>query len=67
MTITDPAVQTNPAWKAGVLRASDLYAQAADTFESQIAPGTRPMLAQVADTTVSSLRTSPRHTRPSTL
>jgi hypothetical protein len=57
MTITDPAVQTNPAWKAGVLRASDLYAQAADTFESQIAPGTRPMLAQVADTTVSSLRT----------
>jgi hypothetical protein len=57
MTITDPAVQTNPAWKAGVLRASDLYAQAARTFEAQIAAGTRPMLAQVADTTVSSLRT----------
>ncbi|QNJ89920.1 hypothetical protein HZU40_00170 (plasmid) [Mycolicibacterium fluoranthenivorans] len=57
MTITDPAVQTNPAWKAGVLRASDLYAQAANTFASQIATGTRPMLAQVADTTVSSLRT----------
>jgi hypothetical protein len=57
MTITDPAVQANPAWKAGVLRASDLYAQAANTFESQIAAGTRPMLAEVADTTVSSLRT----------
>ena len=50
-------MQTNPAWKAGVLRASDLYAQAANTFESQIAAGTSPMLAQVADTTVSSLRT----------
>ncbi len=57
MTITDPAVQTNPAWKAGVIRASDLYGQAADTFESQIAPGTSPTLAQVAATTVSSLRT----------
>lgn len=57
MDITDPAVQNNPAWKAGVLRASDLYAQAANTFESQIAAGTRPMLAQAADTTVSSLRT----------
>ncbi|MGA9374951.1 MAG: hypothetical protein WBV64_07950 [Mycobacterium sp.] len=55
--ITDAAVQGNPAWKAGVLRASGLYAQAADTFEGQIAAGTTPMLAQVADTTVSSLRT----------
>jgi len=55
--ITDPAVQNNPVWKAGVLRASDLYAQAAETFEAQIAVGTTPMLAQVADTTVSSLRT----------
>lgn len=55
--ITDAAVQNNPAWKAGVLRAGGLYGQAADTFEGQIAPGTTPMLAQVADTTVSSLRT----------
>ncbi len=57
MTITDPAVQTNPAWKAGVLRAGELYGQAADTFAAQIAPGTSSMLAQIADTTVSSLRT----------
>ena len=56
-TITDPAVQTNPAWKAGVLRASDLYAQAANSFEAQIAAGTSPMISQAADTTVSSLRT----------
>ncbi len=57
MNITDPAVQNNPAWKASVTRASDLFGQAADTFQAQIAPGTNPMLAQVADTTVSSLRT----------
>lgn len=57
MTITDPAVQTNPTWKAGVLRASELYNQAANTFESQIAPGTSPMLSQIAQTTVGSLRT----------
>lgn len=57
MTITDPAVQTNPTWKAGVLRASELYGQAADSFESQIAPGTSSMLAQISQTTVGSLRT----------
>lgn len=57
MAITDPAVQTNPAWKAGVQRASDLYTQAANTFDSQIASGTRPVLAQVAKSTVGSLRT----------
>jgi hypothetical protein len=57
MTITDPAVQENPTWKAGVLRASDLYGQAANTLESQIAPGTSPVLTQVAATTVGSLRT----------
>lgn len=57
VTITDAAVQSNPAWKAGVLRAADLYGQAADTFEEQIAPGTDSMLAQVAETTAGSLRT----------
>jgi hypothetical protein len=57
LTITSPEVQSNPAWKAGVIRASDLYAQAANTFESQIAPGTNPMLAAAAGVTVSSLRT----------
>jgi hypothetical protein len=57
MAITDPPVQTNPTWKAGVMRASEIYGQAASTFESQIAPGTSPMLAQVSATTVSALRT----------
>ncbi|ORX11368.1 hypothetical protein [Mycobacterium xenopi] len=56
MPFTDPAVQNNPAWKASVMRAGQLFGQAADTFASQIAPGTSPMLAGVADTTVSSLR-----------
>lgn len=55
--ITSPAVQSNPAWKASVSRASGLFGQAANTFESQIAPGTNPTLGGIADTTVSSLRT----------
>lgn len=57
MTITDPAVQSNPAWKGGVLKASDFYAQAANTLETQLAPGTTPMLSQIASTSVSALRT----------
>jgi hypothetical protein len=57
MDVTDPAVQSNPAWKAAVIRASDLFSQAANTFQAQIAAGTNPTLAGVADTTVSSLRT----------
>jgi hypothetical protein len=57
MPFTDPAVQNTPAWKAAVIRASELWGQAADTFASQNAPGTSPMLAEIAGTTVSSLRT----------
>lgn len=55
--INDPAIQSNPAWKAGALRSSELLGQAATTFDSQIASGTSPMLAEVSKTTVSSLRT----------
>lgn len=54
--INDPAIQSNPAWKAGALRSSELLGQAARTFDSQIAAGTSPMLAEVSKTTVSSLR-----------
>lgn len=57
MNITDPAVQSNPAWKAAATRASDLFGQAATTFQAQIAPGTNPTLGGIADTTVSALRT----------
>lgn len=57
MDFTNPTVLQNPAYKASVSRASDLFAQAADTFEAQIASGTSPILAQVSTTTVSSLRT----------
>ena len=56
-TIDDPVVQANPTWTAGVTRAAQLYTQAADTFASQIAPGTSPMLDQIATTTIGSLRT----------
>lgn len=54
-TFTDPAIQDHPEWKAGVLRAADLYAQAATTLAPT--PGTSSILAQFADTTASALRT----------
>lgn len=57
MPFTDPAVQANPSWKAAVDRASQLYGQAAETLAGQIAPGTSPVLAGFADSTVSALRT----------
>lgn len=57
MTITDPAVQANPAWAAGVTKASQLYEQAADTLAAQTAARTSTMLAQITDTTVSALHT----------
>uniref|UniRef100_A0A5Q5BT32 Alanine and proline rich membrane protein n=2 Tax=unclassified Mycobacterium TaxID=2642494 RepID=A0A5Q5BT32_MYCSS len=55
LPIDDPSIQSNPAWKAGALRSSELLGQAARTFDSQIAAGTNPTLAQVSQTTVSSL------------
>lgn len=55
--INDPAIQSNPAWKAGALRSSELLGQAATTLDSQIASGISPVLAGVSKTTVSSLRT----------
>jgi hypothetical protein len=57
MAVTDPAVRNNPAWASGVAKAGDLYGQAADTIAAQIAPGTSPILGQIADTTASALRT----------
>lgn len=54
-TITDPAVQNNPGWKAGALKAGKLYGQAADTIK--ITPGTTQTLANNADTAISALRT----------
>ena len=56
MTILDPAVQENPVWKAGVIKAGDLYAQAADTLGAGIAPGTTPVLEQTAHSAVDALR-----------
>jgi hypothetical protein len=56
MTITDPAVPGNPAWKAAVLRASDLYSQAADNMDQGVAAGTSQILGDTARTTASALR-----------
>lgn len=54
-TITDPAVQNNPGWKAGALKAGKLYNQAADTIK--ITPGTSQTLANTAQTATSALQT----------
>lgn len=56
MTILDPAVRANPEWKAGVLKAAELYEQAADTLGQGIAPGTTSILEQAADAAVPALR-----------
>ena len=55
MTIIDPAVQDNPGWRAGVIKAGDLYGQAANTLASGTARGTTPMLEQTATAAVGSL------------
>lgn len=56
MTIVDPAVQGNPAWKAGVIKAGDLYGQAAETLAAGTPQGTTPMLEQTAAAARESLR-----------
>ncbi|GAT06213.1 uncharacterized protein RMCFA_6324 [Mycolicibacterium fortuitum subsp. acetamidolyticum] len=56
MTIVDPAVQDNPAWKAGVIKAGDLYGQAADTLAAGTPNGTTPMLDQTAAAAVGALQ-----------
>ncbi len=55
-TILDPAVQDNPAWKAGVQRAADLYGQAGETLAAGIAPGATPILDQSAAAAAAALR-----------
>lgn len=53
MSILDPAVRSNPAWTAGVVRAGSLYTQAGDVLK--VAPGTTPALAQAVATAASAL------------
>ncbi|MBS4728282.1 hypothetical protein MSM1_07975 [Mycobacterium sp. SM1] len=55
-TILDPAVQANPAWKAGVQRAAELYGQAGETLAAGIAPGATPILAESAAAAAAALR-----------
>jgi hypothetical protein len=54
--VLDPAVQANPQWSAAVQSAGRFYEQASDALESQIAPGTSPVLAQAAHTAVDAFR-----------
>lgn len=54
--VTDPEVRANPEWAAAVRRAAADWRLAADTLESNIAPGTTPILAAAAETTVKASR-----------
>ncbi|MCH9731998.1 MAG: hypothetical protein K0U84_20385 [Actinomycetia bacterium] len=50
--LNDPAILANPEWSATVQRAADLYQQSGDVLDANIAPGTTPILAEAAKTTV---------------
>lgn len=56
MTILDPAVRSNADWTAAVQRAGDLYRQAGDTLQNNIAPGATPILTSTITTAAHSLR-----------
>jgi hypothetical protein len=54
MTIADPAVQGNPAWKAGVQQAGSLYEQASRVLK--VSPGTTPVLDEAITAASKALR-----------
>lgn len=54
--VGDPAVASNPQWAAAVQQAADFYRQAGDALAPNIAPGTTPVLAEAARTSVKALR-----------
>lgn len=53
MTISDPAVQGNPAWVAGVQKAGSLYEQASRVL--RVAPGSTPVLSEAIATASNAL------------
>lgn len=55
LSILDAQKQDNPEWKAGVAKAADAYAKAADAID--VAPGTTLILAQTAGGAQAALRT----------
>lgn len=56
MKVLDPAVQQNPEWASAVRSAGAYYEQASEALRAKIAPGTTPVLAEAADTTVKTFR-----------
>lgn len=54
--VLDPAVQQNPEWASAVRTAGGYYTQASEALRTRIAPGTTPVLANAADTTVKAFR-----------
>lgn len=55
LSILDAQTQDNPEWKAGVMKAADSYAKAADVIN--VAPGSTPILADAAEGARATLRT----------
>ena len=45
-------MQQNPEWASAVRRAGGFYTQASEALRAKIAPGTTPVLAAAANTTV---------------
>lgn len=54
--VGDPATASNPEWAEAVKLAANYYRQASSALESNIAPGTTPVLAEAAQTSVKALR-----------
>ncbi len=54
--VGDPAATSDPRWSTTVLQAADLYGQASSALEADLAPGTTPVLAEAARTSVRALR-----------
>lgn len=53
----DPRIQANPEWRSTLQHSGELFRQAGDALEPQIAPGTTPLLAASARAAVAALRT----------
>lgn len=54
--VGDPTAMNNPEWRAVAQEAADSYRKASEVLEAAIAPGTTPVLAEAAHTSVKALR-----------
>ncbi|WP_241473890.1 hypothetical protein [Mycolicibacterium neoaurum] len=56
LKVGQPALATNPEWMALARQAAEFYGAASDSLAANIAPGTTPVLAEAARTSVKALR-----------